>query len=137
MGPFVNKKWWKLLVRIGKALLVAVACLAIFAFMPQPLFYHLKAEYSQMPADDHQLEAWLKLQPGVERIWLIRREGHAIRVWFAIAQNLYGRPVTPDLSGACDSFGYVPHQEWRNDPSNTASWDPKEDNVPKENKSND
>ena len=80
----------------------AALCAIVFwagFFAPLSLDYNVKATYSQMPTDDHQLEKWLKLQQGVvSNTVTISREGHTVRVGFITEGSAFGLRTIPRLA---------------------------------------
>ena len=104
----------------GALLAFAALCAIVFwagFFTPLSLGYHVKATYSQMPTDDHQLEKWLTVQQGVvSNTVTISREGHTVRVGFITEGSAFGRAPFPDLPKACQSLGYKGVvSEWADD----------------------
>lgn len=67
----------------------------------------LIADFDMMPADDSELNAWLRVQPGVapESIRIFR-EGQSLTVCFGIDRNLRGEPELPSLAKKCKELGY-------------------------------
>jgi len=101
--------------------LLVIACSGVTyigQLMPIGRVYSLKAQYSQMPADDSRFEVWLKAQEGiVSHTVHVSRDGNAVNLVFMMVHNGLGKPPFPDLSTACDSLGYKqPVLRWQDNP---------------------
>ncbi len=70
-------------------------------------FPGLIADFDVMPADDSELSAWLRVQPGVAPDSIhIFREGRSLTVFFGIDRNLRREPELPNLTKKCKELGY-------------------------------
>src|SRR3954447_23075731 len=69
------------------------------------LSYCVEARFTTLPADDEQLAAWLKTQPGVvpHTVHIRRFEpgGRLLEVGFIQVRNLAGEPQCPNLDSQC------------------------------------
>jgi hypothetical protein len=69
---------------------------------------NLIADFEAMPANDGELTAWLRVQPGVVPDSLhVFRKRQSLIVVFLIDRNLQGRPAVPDLGAKCKTLGYA------------------------------
>jgi IS4 transposase len=95
---------------VGATILMALAGGIWFAFQSIRIsfIYSLKAEFTAMPADDRELENWLRGYPGVvpHTVWILR-EGNSLRVTFIQVRDVMGQPPFPELNEQCESLGYV------------------------------
>ncbi len=108
-SPKPKLRWFQFGLKTLLAVLAFCAILFLVAgfLAPVSLGYNVKATFSQMPNDDHQLEEWLKVQKGVvSNTVRISREGHTVFVGFITEGSAFGRPPFPDLPKACESVGY-------------------------------
>jgi hypothetical protein len=69
------------------------------------IVYSVRAEFTELPADDKALENWLAAQPGVVKAMCDRDPG-AIRVYWIMVQDMRRKPPAPDLHQAFEEFGY-------------------------------
>ncbi len=67
--------------------------------------YGVRAQFTELPDDDSSLEAWLREQPGVVRVY-VNRDPNAIRIYWIMSQDLTGRPSAPDVRATFEQFGY-------------------------------
>ncbi len=84
-SPKPKLRWFQFGLKTLLAVLAFCAILFLVAgfLAPVSLGYNVKATFSQMPNDDHQLEEWLKVQKGVvSNTVRISREGHTVFVGF-------------------------------------------------------
>jgi hypothetical protein len=78
--------------------------------------YTVHASYLKMPANDTMLANWLKNQPGVVAHTVhIDRKGKIIYVTFVKSDTISQAIPFPDLSSACDQYGYAPPSKWNDD----------------------
>jgi hypothetical protein len=98
---------------------IAIAC-ALSLYLVQRMqisrVYRVAATYARMPADDKQLENWVKAQAGVvPHTVRAERIGNELRVSFLMSQTLSRNPPDPTLSEACERLGYVPYSIWKDE----------------------
>jgi hypothetical protein len=91
--------------------LVALAAAAWYglSLIPVDFSYAVEAEFAEVPPDDHQLQEWLRTQPGVWHASVQRRpSGPRTRVvvLLGITRDGWRRPPFPDLDGKCAALGY-------------------------------
>ena len=103
-------------IRVSAALGIVVVCVLCVVFALQihvSRVYRVRASYAQMPADDKQLDTWIKSQPGVvaDTVRTVRT-GDELQVRLIMSQTLFGDPPIPDFSGACDVLEYAPLSHW-------------------------
>jgi len=108
-APKSKRRWFY--YSLGTLLAFIALCAILFLvagfLSPLSLGYNVKATFSEMPDDDHQLKEWLKVQPSVvSNTVTICREGHTVFVGFITEGSAFGRPPFPDLPKACESLGY-------------------------------
>jgi hypothetical protein len=81
--------------------------------IPASWSYDVEAEFTSLPADDHELEAWLKAQPGVvpHSVSVSRKQGapNVVVIGFVIVRPEWGNPPVPDMEAACARLGYRGH----------------------------
>jgi hypothetical protein len=68
--------------------------------------YGVRAEFTELPADDAALAEWLSNQPGVYRAF-VNRESRTVRIVWGMSRDLNGNPPLPDLRSSFDRFGYT------------------------------
>lgn len=75
-----------------------------------PFSYCVEASFQQLPPDDHDLERWLTVQPGVMVDTVIVRRldkpATTLEVGFMQSRSLAGEPPLPDLGMKCRELGY-------------------------------
>jgi hypothetical protein len=102
----------------GKYLLVATVLIVVVVaawvglrFIPASLGYSVEAEFASLPERDHELEEWLKTQPGVVshtvHVWRKDGEPKILRIGFIMVRDGWDRPPFPDLQGKCEALGYA------------------------------
>jgi len=92
---------------IAGAFLVLVALCAGLRLIPASRGYSIRAEFAELPANDRELEQWLRDQSGVaDRTVHVRRDGQVVFVSWIMTQNLAGNPRTPDLETGWQRKGY-------------------------------
>ena len=101
--------------RLALAALLAVATLAFAALRHLARFgasigYDVRADFTTVPADDANLESWLKSQPGIipDTVTIRRVDGTptTLEVFFIQSRNLFGHPPIPPLDTTCQRLGY-------------------------------
>jgi hypothetical protein len=86
-------------------------------FIEVPFGISLVANYQSMPADDYQLEQWLRVQPGVDPDFvIIERRNRSLYVQYTIVRNLRDQPALPAVDAKCRALGYV-GGPFRDDPT--------------------
>ena len=76
--------------------------------IPVSRSYGVRAEFATLPADDQELEQWLRKQPGVvSRTVHTARDGHAVCIIWIMTQKISGYPHPPDLQRAWQQIGYL------------------------------
>jgi hypothetical protein len=127
VAPRPKRRWYQYSMRALLALPFVFAIWYMLGLIPASRIYSLKATYERMPADDSQLEAWLKVQRGVVPHTVhISREKSNLRVIFIMVRNSHGSPPFPDLSSGCELLNYTRRlSEWSDDwPENDRAANP-------------
>jgi hypothetical protein len=95
---------------VGAALLLVAGAWVGLHFIPASVGYTVEAEFASLPADDHELEAWLKTEPGVVPhtvyVWRKKAAPKVVVVDFTMVKSEWGSPPFPDLEAACERLGY-------------------------------
>lgn len=98
-----------------RTLLVVIAVVGVLMLMARiaaravkpSIGYGVRAQFTELPNDDSSLEAWLREQPGVVRVYVNRdADVNAIRVYWIMSRDLTGSPPAPDLRAKFTQFGY-------------------------------
>jgi hypothetical protein len=116
-------RWlWRVLLICLMSSICFIAFYIIFIRMHASIGFSLKAHSMLLPADDNELEKWLKSQPGVVP-WTVRvRRNHKwLHVSFILSQNLLRNPPLPNLSQACSTMGYSSKTDWIPDMTGSAA----------------
>ena len=93
-------------VIVGTCLLLT-AIGAGLHLIPASQGYSVRAAFAKLPANDRELEQWLRNQPGVvSHTAHVLRDGQVVRVSWIMTQDLAGKPHTPDLLPAWQRMGY-------------------------------
>ena len=67
----------------------------------------VRVQFADLPADDKEIESWLRAQPGVvDRTVFVGREGNVVQVLCIHVRDGLGNPPKPDILGAFERFGY-------------------------------
>lgn len=87
------------------------ACRAAALSIPFDVGCSFENRFSQLPADDAALRSWLEAQPGIYRVFVLRRdqeaERHRLEVSYGISSNGWRYPHDlPDLDSKCRELGY-------------------------------
>lgn len=68
--------------------------------------YGIRAEFTTLPADDHEFEQWFASQPGVAKSF-VKRNGNSVGVIWVQVQTVSSRmPPVPDYRAAFERFRY-------------------------------
>jgi hypothetical protein len=114
----INHLAWSVAARdlMRRVLLVLVGVTAVLGagwyglhFVPADSIYEVETEFAGVPRDDHELEGWVRAQPGVWKANVARGESEKrtrLTLIVGITQNGWGRPPIPDLEGKCTELGY-------------------------------
>lgn len=92
---------------IAGIFLVLTALCAGLRLIPASRGYSISAEFAELPANDRELEQWLRNQPGVvKHTAQVTRDGHVVFISWIMTQNVGGNPRTPDVRTAWQRMGY-------------------------------
>jgi hypothetical protein len=100
----MQKSRWPVAILVFFASLAAIGW-CLFLQVKVSVGYAVRAEFTQLPADDKALESWLAAQPGVVKVTTNRDPG-AIRVYWVMVQDVWKNPPVPDLRQVFEEFGY-------------------------------
>lgn len=91
---------------IVAVLLVLGAAVIYIRSVSIPHSHVVRAEFDRLPANDKELEEWLRNQPGVIKVLIDRRDGQALIVCWIRVHKINENPPNPDLEQAWKQFGY-------------------------------
>ena len=111
MPPAVKRRLVTLAAILVVVLILLGAVQMVRKTIHASLGYTVESRFAQLPADDSQLQAWIRSQPGIAAhtvsVDRVDHEGKTVRVFFIQSRALSGDPPLPDLDGACNRFGYL------------------------------
>lgn len=84
--------------------------------------YCVEREFDSLPASDHSLTEWLKMQPGIVartvRVERFESKQILLRLTFLQSQNIFGEPLFPNIEQECEMIGYkgasTPFRDYKN-----------------------
>lgn len=89
-------------------LLALVSYQMILSIAKASIGYNLIAVFERMPANDVELDDWLRVQPGVvPNTVQSYRDDRRLLVVFTMVRNFRGQPELPALDEKCRSLGYA------------------------------